>query len=150
MGLSWALLELSGLSWGSLGPPQELPWALLGLSWGLLELSWSYLGALLELSWAYRRSSQKTAKNNYPWKPEKDECFERGLDFTENPQRFGSILGPFWGPFWASFSVFFPSFLRAFLGPISGAILGPFWSHFGAHFGARSAQWTSETSPRAP
>ena len=43
--LSWALLELSGLSWGSLGPPQELPWALLELSWGFLGLSWGCLGA---------------------------------------------------------------------------------------------------------
>ena len=41
------------------------------------------------------------------WKHEKDECFERGLDFGENQERFELILdpflGPFWGPFWALF-----------------------------------------------
>jgi hypothetical protein len=92
----------------------------------------------------------KNAKNTYPWKHEKDECFERGLDFgakrwSGHPTS-GSRGGPFWGPFWAHFS----AFLRAFFGPIFEAILGAFWSHFGAHFGARSAQRTGKTSQRVP
>ena len=97
---------------------------------------------------------EKSAPEWTPKNSEKDECFERGLDFEVKkggpssrpaaaPQPF---WGPFWGPFWAPFS----SFLGSFFEPIFGAILAPFWGHFGAHFGAISAQTAGKTSPRAP
>ena len=43
------------------------------------------------------KKQQKT--HTHPWKHEKDECFERGLDFDGNQQRFGPILDSFLCPF---------------------------------------------------
>jgi hypothetical protein len=66
LGLSWALLGLSGLSWGSLGPLLGLSWALLGPSWGSLGLSWGLPGfeylAWVRLPWFSSEAQRKLSE----------------------------------------------------------------------------------------
>ena len=90
------------------------------------------------------KNSPKTSKITHTWKHEKDECFERGLVFTENlektkPRSKHSSFSCSRAPFWPYLGLILaPSWLL--LGS-SWPHLGPSWPHLGPMLASSWPSW---------
>ena len=96
------------------------------------------------------KNSQKISKNTHTWKHEKDECFERGLDFTEKNEKCAPRAHTFWAPKRTPKWVQEQPKTGSLFGPIFGLILGSLLADFRCHLGPKTGPGEVWRSLREP